>query len=250
MIMKNIFTPLLMVTAFLTSCTTAYKSGQTPDDVYFSPEKMVTETTKENDEVQEDRSSMWEEQQIRMRINNARWRNLDYSFSYNPYQLGTNDMYNYHAFTTNYYYYNPYNNYVLGYNYGSFYNPYYTHGQSILNCSTPITVATNSTPRFTNLSGYGNNNNYSNNNAANNNTVKYGGIKPVRTYNNSNNSTKVGSTIRRMYNNGNNNSSNTRTYTPSSNSSTTTPSSSTNSGSSSSSSSSGTVTRPARGGGM
>ena len=247
--MKNIFTPIVILSTFLASCSTAYKSGQTPDDVYFSPEKIYTETANEKDEVQEDRSTLWEEQQIRMRINNVRWRNLDYSFSYNPYQLGLNDVYNYNTFGQNYYYYNPYNNNVLGYNYGSFYNPYYSHGQSILNCITPITATTNSTPRFTNLSGYGNTASYNNSNTTNNNTLKYGGIRPIRAYNNSNQSTRVGSTIRRMYNNGNNNTSTNRTYTPSTNSSTTTTPSSSSSSSSSSGSSNNTVTRPARGGG-
>ena len=34
--MKSIL-PLLSLLIVFASCTTAYKSGQTPDDVYFSP---------------------------------------------------------------------------------------------------------------------------------------------------------------------------------------------------------------------
>ena len=35
--MKQSITLLVLTVAVLSSCTTAYKTGQTPDDVYFSP---------------------------------------------------------------------------------------------------------------------------------------------------------------------------------------------------------------------
>jgi len=48
------FLPLLSLTLVFASCTTAYKSGQTPDDVYFSPERPQAEYVSVKDE-EEDR---------------------------------------------------------------------------------------------------------------------------------------------------------------------------------------------------
>ncbi|MBL0358854.1 MAG: hypothetical protein IPP72_19195 [Chitinophagaceae bacterium] len=204
----------------LASCSTAYKTGQTPDDVYYSPARFYDEDKREDNKKDEEvRKDYAEERQIRMGINNPRWRYFD------------NDIY-----------YSPYN---YGYNYGYYYNPYY--------CTFPvyntIVVKTpnpkNTTPRMVNLGGYGSGyNNNNNNNAVNTKTGNYTPV-PVRSYNNSNTGSRLGNTLNKIFNNSNsssNSSSGTnRTYTPSSSSS----SSSSSSGSSSSGSS---TSRPARSG--
>ena len=111
------------------SCSTAYKTGQTPDDLYYSKAKTIeraTVRTAVRDEVYEDR-------QIRMAAYDARWRTLDdryeYDHRYSPYSYGYN----------NGYYYNPY------------YYPYpvYTPGIKYL---SPL----NTTIRSTNLNTYNN----------------------------------------------------------------------------------------------
>ena len=55
----------LSVAAF-SSCSTAYKSGQTPDDVYYSPVR-VTEETRNNDR-DEVKKENTEDKNIRMAI--------------------------------------------------------------------------------------------------------------------------------------------------------------------------------------
>jgi hypothetical protein len=44
------FLPLLSLTLVFVSCTTAYNTGQTPDDVYFSPERPQAEYVRAEDQ--------------------------------------------------------------------------------------------------------------------------------------------------------------------------------------------------------
>ena len=116
------FLPLLSLTLVFASCTTAYKSGQTPDDVYFSPERPQAEYVSVKDE-EEDRyyrgesngsSSDYynyeEERYLRMKVRNRqRCSYLDNDFySYNPYVYSS----------PGYYYSSPWNPY-------SYWNHYY-----------------------------------------------------------------------------------------------------------------------------
>jgi hypothetical protein len=50
--MKNIYLPLICVVLFLSSCSSAYKTAQTPDDVYYSPgsQKQTAGTSSGSDE--------------------------------------------------------------------------------------------------------------------------------------------------------------------------------------------------------
>jgi hypothetical protein len=219
---------LAVSAAVISSCSTAYKSGQTPDDVYFSPVRTYEEETRKEDNNRDEAKRYdTDDRQIRMGINDRRWRNFDNDISYSPYSYG--------------------------YNYGYYYNPYYCS----LPVYTPAVVVVNSpkntTPRKVNLGGYGNG--YVNNNTIYNPKTGVATVRPVRTYNNSNNGSKLGNTLNRIFstpvfNNGN---SNTNTNTQNNNSSsgnrTYTPSSSNSSKSSSGSSSGSGVTRPARGNG-
>src|SRR5690349_21123457 len=88
----------LISVAVFSSCTTMYKSGQTPDDVYYSPERSYGGgRTEERVERSEEYYS--QDRVIRMGINDSRWRYLDNDYGYNAY-------------------YNPYNQYYSPYNYG------------------------------------------------------------------------------------------------------------------------------------
>ena len=219
---------LVISVAAFSSCNTLYKSGQTPDDVYYSPVRTYGEATKE--EVREERVDRYqyynEDRAIRMGIYDARWRYLD-DYRYNPYSYGFNHGY----------YYNPY------------FWPYPVYSPIFVTPTNPKIT----TPRTNNLGGYGSVKGYNNVPTA----PKAGRVNPARGYNNSNNNngTAVGNAIRKVLSSGNtntinntnnsssNNNNNNRTYTPANN----TRSSSSGS-SSSGSSSGGGVSRPPRSG--
>lgn len=108
----------------LASCNTAYKTLETPDDVYYStgiPEGINEETAKKDEPV---------DRNMRMRSRDPRWRDFD-DWNYDPYHYG----YNYP------YYYNPYYSAypVFGYYTGGFWGPSVTN-------SSPV--------RMTNLGSY------------------------------------------------------------------------------------------------
>jgi hypothetical protein len=150
------------------SCTSAYRTGQTPDDVYYSPLRPAVGVNEDED----DMSRAREDRRIRMGVGNPRYRYMDNTIGFggfDPFFPGWN-TWNAHPFYNygwNTWGNNPFNMYH------PIFNPY------------PIFVVTpprNSTPRVTNLSGYGG----SYNNGNTNNSIKYGGVKPSRGYNNSN----------------------------------------------------------------
>ncbi len=140
------FLPLLSLLVIFASCTTAYKSGQTPDDVYFSPSRPQEEyvrVEKEDDrqyrrnERQEDYYSYNDDRYLRMKIRNRnQWSYLD-EYYRDPY------AYNYNGI----YYYNP-NCYCTPRTYwNSYYNPYGSN-VFVVNHRYPVK---NSTPRKYNL---------------------------------------------------------------------------------------------------
>src|SRR4051812_21468607 len=89
--------------AAMSSCSTSYRSGQTPDDVYYSPKKVVEEDYREENKKDEVRKDTYEDREIRMAVYDRRWRDFDDDYDYN---------------------YDPYH---YGYSYGYYYNPYYCH---------------------------------------------------------------------------------------------------------------------------
>ncbi|MFZ4056785.1 MAG: hypothetical protein ACOYKE_01545 [Ferruginibacter sp.] len=220
---------IALLAVSISSCSTAYKSGQTPDDVYYSPVRLdgeVRNDDKEDRREDQVNSDYLEERQIRMQIRNHRWRSFDYDYTYNPYNYGT-----YHG-----YYYNP------------FYCPIPVYNPGFNTPSNPKV----STPRTINLNTYTPTPTYTNTNV--NSGPKYGNVRnaPVRGYNNSNNSGRLSNTLNNILNGGrtssNTNSNTSSEATPTrSYSETRSSSSSSSSGSSSSGSSSGT-SRPARSG--
>ncbi|HCF63858.1 MAG TPA: hypothetical protein PLE75_01380 [Ferruginibacter sp.] len=106
---------------FLGSCTSAYKSTQTPDDVYYSPLRDVKESKVEEEYISR------EDRQIRIGTRNPRWRYDDnWDYRYDPYRYG--------------------------YHYGYYYNPYY-YPYPVYSGIT-VRDPKNTTPRTTNLSTY------------------------------------------------------------------------------------------------
>ncbi len=214
----------------ITSCNTAYKSAQTPDDVYYSPVRVVDESNN-NDKREEQRNTYTaDESRTRMAIRDYRWRDLndeyDYSYRYSPYNYS-------------------YCNCSCNNNYGYYYNPFYYPRPLYQVAYKPVV---NTTPRMVNLNAYKNYNAAVTYNPKTGAATSYSnGNKQVRQYNNSNES-RFGKAVREVFtpssssSNNSSSGSNSRTYTPSSSSS-----NSSSSGSSSSGSSSGGVSRPGRG---
>lgn len=204
------FLLFILSAAVFSSCSSSYRNGQTPDDVYYSPVKAVEEDTRQEEEYSRTTVHAAEDRQIRMSRYDRRWRDFDddYNCRYDPYRYG--------------------------YSYGYYYNPYY-YPSPVYISGYPVINPKNTTPRMTSLGSY----NYTNMVVVNPKSGPSQVIKSQRRYNNSNNS----SYIRRVITPSNNNNSynpsdnNTRSYTPSNS-----PSSGGNRGS-------GTpVTRPGRGG--
>lgn len=249
-----------LVVAF-SSCSTAYRTGQTPDDVYYSPAPVQnTYVVSEN---QDDRNSYryrnQEEEDIRRGIRDSRYRsnvsislgsgyspynNYGYNaYSYNPYNslspysYGYNPMYDPYRFDP---FFNPYtyNTYYNPYSYskygGNYYTGYYPAYSPVIIVPSTGRVNTNKGPRKYNLDSY--------NTSSPNNGVRTGGnykpgtqpssLPPVRTFKkpNEKSGTGVGNVLRRVFTPSENTNreysparNNNRQYTPGTNS-TTTPS--------------------------
>jgi hypothetical protein len=217
---------LALSVAAISSCSTAYKTGQTPDDVYYSPVRVVEvkEDQKQNDDRNQVRYRSEDDYEITMGIRDRRWRDFrdDYSYSYSPYNYATCNTYNY----------------------GYYYNPYY-YPWAIYTGKITYQAPVNTTPRMVNLNAY---NGYNSRVATGKTTGTVTWSNPSTQYNNSNRSSnrrEAREYIVPRNNNSSSTSNETRTYTPSSNNS----SNNSSSGSSSSGSSSpGAVSRPGRGG--
>ncbi|MEJ7739121.1 MAG: hypothetical protein WKF97_16980 [Chitinophagaceae bacterium] len=257
---KVLFLALSVVA--LSSCSTAYKMGQTPDDVYFSPSREQDEYVAAEDqedryysprtnsspnryEVYDDYNNFRNDRFLRMSIGN-RYRGSIYddfywndglygsnNWKYNNYGNNWNSPWNSYYYWNNFY--NPYNrfNYYSPYNgYSSPYNGYNNNGLIVVNPKAP--VFNSSRPRLFNpvsySNSYNNNNRYIDRNAvinsrpATNNTGSR--------YNNrngfSNGVRRVISSLNNdsYYNNSNNNrsgSSNNNSFTPSRSSSSDAP---------------------------
>ncbi len=220
---------LAITVAALSSCTTAYKTGQTPDDVYFSPAQPRDEYVRveERSEYRYD-DNYYDDRYLRMKVQNrTRWDYLDDWYAYDRYGFRYNYYYGsyYNPYTSWNYYYNPYNRY----NNVIIYNPKQTR-----------TVANVPKPRNFNLASYTNTNYNNANNGVRMNSLKPGVVnRPV--YNNKNSNRGFSNTVKDLFNSNNNSSSSpTRSYTPSS-------SGSSGSSSGSSGSSGSGATRPGRG---
>ena len=76
--MKINFLLLTIITAAISSCSTSYKTGQTPDDVYYSPARLQTDEVRrdrdENNSVDNTVYTSSEDREIRRRVHNRRNR--------------------------------------------------------------------------------------------------------------------------------------------------------------------------------
>jgi uncharacterized membrane protein YgcG len=128
------FLPLFSLAVVFASCSSAYQSGQTPDDVYFSPERAKDEYVRveKNDDRRyrgEDYYSYEDDRYLRMKIRDrARWSYLD-DYYRDPY------AYNYYRSNWNNYYYNGYWNPRTYWN--CYYNPY-APSVLVMNPRTPV----------------------------------------------------------------------------------------------------------------
>lgn len=135
--MQKVLFVSLIAASLLTGCSAVYQSGQTPDDLYFSPGKELSdsEVKKQNDDAEryQQNVSTIDDRYLRMKVTNRnQWSNLD-DFSY------WNDM------RFNFAPYNSFNNYYgsslhpnlnnpwsigwnTGWNYGIGINPWNTWG--------------------------------------------------------------------------------------------------------------------------
>ena len=125
----------------LGSCSTMYKSGQTPDDVYYSPapqQRVASNNNNDDDryydetgdgeyvnvQTDQDRNAYTsEDNYLRMKVRNrAMWSSLDYyDAMYSPYYGGS--AFGYNSFYNPYSFYSPYSSF-----YSPFYSPYYGYG--------------------------------------------------------------------------------------------------------------------------
>ena len=276
--MKTKYLLLLGIIAVLGSCSSAYRTGQTPDDVYYSPVPAQNAYVASNN--QQDRNSYGynnnnynsEDFAIRRGINNPQYRSnlsLDFGYGYSPYDYYGSSFYS--PFSS---YYNPYSYsgatfYPYNYNYYNSYSPYNYNSYSPYYNSyyppvyyiskSPAAVSNYSGPRRYNMGVYSNN---SSNPVYNTpSQSRTSNSVPVRTFQTPPaNTTGVGNFIRRVftpssnntrtYSNGNNNRSynnnNTNNSTPERTFQTNTSSSNNSSSLSSSSSSGGGGSAPVR----
>ena len=205
--------PLLSLVLVFASCTSAYKTGQTPDDVYFSParpqDEYVRKEKEDKRQYRDDEEAYRDDRYLRMTIRNRRWSGLyDEYYSYNPYY--------YHYYNSSLYYNSPWNS-TSYWNY--YYNPYH--------CSNTVGIPTRTVvpnkPRVFDLSVYNPQNPTKGTVNIKSNSRNYGNS---RTYEYNNTSTYGNNTsrsnsggLREVFGSGNSGSSNTRSHSPSSSSS-------------------------------
>jgi len=114
--------PLVTLAVLFASCTAAYKSGQTPDDVYYSParpqDEYVHQQKKDDRQYRYDEEAYRDDRYLRMKIRDRRYAGLfDDYYSYNPYY--------YHYYNGSLVYNSPWSSYTY---WDYYYNPYCSHG--------------------------------------------------------------------------------------------------------------------------
>jgi hypothetical protein len=151
---RKILLPAVIAAIVFGSCTTSYKTGQTPDDVYYSPERpreeyVRTEQRQEDNRYRYDNYDAYEDRYLRMRVRDRyRWSDLDDWYVFN-------NRYNYYSYNTGSYWNNPWSPASYWNNY---YNPYcqptYYYPKSGGNYNYNTVV--NNKPRTFNLNTYNN----------------------------------------------------------------------------------------------
>jgi hypothetical protein len=194
------YLPLLTFAVLLTSCSSVYKSGQTPDDVYFSPDRpreeyvrVERQTDRRYQELDEEGR---EDRYLRMKTRNRRYELLD-DYDYYAYNGANyyryNDYYRMNAFRFNPSWMN------WNYRFGGFntfdpffYNPYYFNPYHYSPYYSGVVYGNVSPkfnrPRTANLNTFDANGNRYNSNApkGNSRTFSIGGSDRNENYRNSN----------------------------------------------------------------
>jgi hypothetical protein len=228
--MKSAILLLAFAAVAFSNCTTAYKTGQTPDDVYYSPARPIDRDEYVRVDDDDDREYRYDEyyyddRYIRMKVQNrTRWSELDDWYYFDRYR---------YSYYNSSYWGNPWSPNVYWNNY---YNPY-CHNYIILN---PKSNYSASRPRTFNLNTYNNNllsnKGYTTTTGTNIKTTNVKINTGSGSYNNSGNNSSRGSAIRDIFNGGSRSSS---SGSSSNNNSSSQPRTSSSSSSSSSSGSSG-----------
>jgi hypothetical protein len=193
---------LALTVAAVSSCTTAYKTGQTPDDVYYSPARQQDEYVQQEKRDQpryQSREEYYDDRYLRMRVaDRQRWSELDDYYYYgNRYDYSYYNGYNWN---------NPWS--PCSY-WNNHFNPYY-HSYVIVSTQSPVF----NHPRTVNLNTY-NNSMLTNNNYTNPTHPGFSIVNPVGSSNNRSNSgnnnrssSNVGNFLRNVFNNSGNSNSN------------------------------------------
>ena len=218
--------------AALSSCS-VYRSGQTPDDVYYSPGRSVDDSYLTVDNNRKGSSnggynnSTPDDNYLRMRVQNRyRWSTFDNYAYMNDWQYNGGYYGAYSPYTSGYYgspygsafYGMPYGGYYNPWSYGSYWNSYYAwnsyynpYCNGIIVGSGKTNPAVYQSVRNFNMTSYSNNN-YNNRNTNNGRPIY---TNPNGRYNTSNNNGNTSGGLRRVYSN-----SNDSYYTPNQRSST------------------------------
>lgn len=134
--MKQVLLLSVLAVTLLSSCSTAFKNGQTPDDVYYSPGRELEEEVLSQKDQQKQKEayqayvSSMDDRYLRMKVaNRYRWGGID-NFDYwydSRYDFGTYN-YQYYSSLNPYAYWNP--GFGLGMGYGNYYPGRYGWGWS------------------------------------------------------------------------------------------------------------------------
>ena len=191
--MKKNVIYLLCIITLVTSCSPAYKTTQTPDDVYYSPAQKIYSSDR-----YENYGSSSDDAYLRMKAQDYnRWAVLDDYAYWNDSRYYYNNYYNPWSFNYSYsVWYNPYTSYW--YNpWNSWHSPYctvvyyknpqvYYRGYSGYHLSTYSnrTYNTNNLPlQNSNRNLYNNNNTSANRHSIFNTNQNQNNSTPVRTFN-------------------------------------------------------------------
>lgn len=229
--MKSKLIFLLGIVAVLGSCTSAYRIGQTPDDVYYSPAPpsqavYVTSNNQQDQDSYDYNNSNADNSEnlaIRRGISNPVYRSsiaLDYGYGYDPYDNYGSSFYSpyssyYNAYNSPLLTFYPYNSYYSNF-YSPYYNYYYPQAYYI---TKPGNTAPNYNiaPRRYNLRPYSSSNYIEGGNYRPSQNITTSSV-PIRTFAPPiSNRTGSDNSTRRIYtpaNNDNNRSNNNNTYTP------------------------------------
>lgn len=137
--MKTTIFSLAIITIALSSCTTAYQTGQTPDDVYYSPvrervqDEYVNMGKKERSDARHD-EDYYQDRYLRMKVHNrSRWVGLNDWYDNERWNIGYYSYYSpyyYNPYTSWNYFYNPYFISPYYYSHNYYFGPGYNYGQN------------------------------------------------------------------------------------------------------------------------